>query len=56
MMFDVGDDCPVDEYGLQQMQVDLDVAITVKPKARQSNMSVIIKAQVRKIRNEIGSI
>ena len=46
MMFDVGDDCPVDEFGLQLMQDDLDMSITVKAKARHGNMAVIIKTQV----------
>ena len=56
MMFDVSDDCPVDEMGLQQMQAELDVAVTVKPKARQSNKSVIIKAQVQNAKSTLEEI
>ncbi len=47
MMFDIHDESELEEGLVQQLQTDLDVSISIKPKARQSNKSVIIKAQVR---------
>lgn len=53
MMFDLCDEAgalEMDEMSLQNLQEDLDVHVSIKPKARQANKSVIIKAQVRKNR------
>ena len=47
MMFDLHYDCDFDDSVVQKLQDDLDVAISIKPKAKQANKSVIIKAQVR---------
>ena len=46
MMFDLHYDCEFDDGIVQKLQDDLDVAISIKPKAKQANKSVIIKAQV----------
>ena len=45
-MFDITDESDLDEDIVQKLQTDLDVSISIKPKARQSNKSVVIKAQV----------
>ncbi len=49
-MFDLSD-CQgagaLDDLTVQRLQQDLDVSIAIKPKARQTNKSVIIKAQER---------
>ena len=55
MMFDLCDEAgalEMDEMSLQNLQEDLDVQISIKPKARQANKSVIIKAQVSHIPKE----
>ena len=46
MMFDLHYDCDFDDSVVQKLQDELDVAISIKPKAKQGNKSVIIKAQV----------
>ena len=48
MMFEMPDSLNVlDEAGIQKLQEDLDVCISIKPKQRQANKSVLIKAQER---------
>ena len=36
----------LDDAGIQKLQDNLDVNISIKPKQRQANKSVLIKAQV----------
>ena len=47
MMFDLPDHLEIDDSEVQKIQDELDVGISIKPKQRQSNKSVMIKAQVR---------
>ena len=47
MMFDISDDSCMDESTVASLQNALDVAISIKPKARQANKSVVVKAQER---------
>jgi hypothetical protein len=47
MMFDLPDNVEIDDVSIQKMQEELDVSISIKPKQRQANKSVMIKAQVR---------
>ena len=47
MMFDLSDNVDIQEYVVQALQEKNMVTISVKPKVRQSNKSVIIKAQER---------
>jgi len=47
MMFDLPDNIDIQDAAVQKLQEDHEVTISVKPKARQSNKSVIIKAQER---------
>jgi len=46
MMFDLPDHVEIDDVSIQKMQEELDVSISIKPKQRQANKSVMIKAQV----------
>ncbi len=46
-MFDLPDNVEIDDVSIQKMQEELDVSISIKPKQRQANKSVMIKAQVR---------
>lgn len=46
MMFDLPDLIEIDDVEVQRIQEELDVGISIKPKQRQSNKSVMIKAQV----------
>ena len=46
MMFDLPDLIEIDDLEVQKIQDELDVGISIKPKQRQSNKSVMIKAQV----------
>ena len=48
MMFDLPDLIEIDDLEVQKIQDELDVGISIKPKQRQSNKSVMIKAQVSK--------
>lgn len=46
MMFEMPDNIEMmDDNGIQKLQEDLDICISIKPKQRQSNKSVLIKAQ-----------
>ena len=47
MMFDLPDNVDIQDSVVQALQEKNEVTISVKPKARQSNKSVIIKAQER---------
>lgn len=48
MMFEMPDNLELlDDAGIQKLQEDLDVCISIKPKQRQANKSVLIKAQER---------
>merc|ERR1719220_1724242 len=47
MMFDLPDDILIDDGCVQGLQEDLDVSITIKPKSRQANKTVIIRTQER---------
>lgn len=47
MMFDIPESLPVDENVISKLQEDNDVLISIKPKARQSSKSCIIKTQER---------
>ena len=48
MMFEMPDNLDLlDESGIQKLQEELDVCISIKPKQRQANKSVLIKAQER---------
>lgn len=47
MMFDLPDCFDIDDHIVQKMQEELSVAVSIKPKQRQSNKSVLIKAQER---------
>jgi len=47
MMFDLPDNVEIDDASIQKMQEELDVSISIKPKQRQANKSVMIKAQER---------
>ena len=48
MMFEMPDNNDmIDEISIQKLQEKLDVNISIKPKQRQANKSVLIKAQVR---------
>ena len=47
MMFDIPESLPVDETIISKLQEDNDVLISIKPKARQSSKSCIIKTQER---------
>merc|ERR1719308_519813 len=47
MMFDIPESLPVDESVISKLQEDNDVLISIKPKARQSSKSCIIKTQER---------
>jgi len=49
MMFDVPDSIDIDESMIQKLQAENEVTITIKPKARQSNKSCIIKSQERNV-------
>jgi protein bicaudal C len=49
MMFDVPDSIDIDEPMIQKLQAENEVTITIKPKARQSNKSCIIKTQERNV-------
>ena len=45
MMFDLPDNIDIQDAAVQKLQENHEVTVSVKPKARQSNKSVIIKAQ-----------
>jgi len=47
MMFDIPESLPVDDVVISKLQDDNDVTISIKPKARQSSKSCIIKTQER---------
>lgn len=47
MMFDIPESLPVDDGVISKLQEDNDVVISIKPKARQSSKSCIIKTQER---------
>lgn len=48
MMFEMPDNMEIlDDAGIQKLQEELDVCISIKPKQRQANKSVLIKAQER---------
>ena len=47
MMFDLPDDVMIDDGCVQGLQEELDVSITIKPKSRQANKTVIIRTQER---------
>jgi len=47
MMFDIPESLPVDDSIISKLQEDNDVIISIKPKARQSSKSCIIKTQER---------
>ena len=48
MMFEMPENIKIlDDAGIQKLQDKLDVNISIKPKQRQANKSVLIKAQVR---------
>ena len=47
MMFDLPDDILIDDGCVQGLQEELDVSITIKPKSRQANKTVIIRTQER---------
>merc|ERR1719187_3110335 len=47
MMFDLPDNIDIQDAAVQKLQENHEVTVSVKPKARQSNKSVIIKAQER---------
>jgi protein bicaudal C len=47
MMFDMPDGIDVIDTDVQKIGEELDVALSIKPKHRQSNKSVLIKAQER---------
>jgi len=49
MMFDIPDSIDVDDTMIQKLQAENEVTITIKPKARQSNKSCIIKTQERNV-------
>lgn len=49
MMFDLPDNIDVQESVIQKLQDENEVTITIKPKARQTNKSVIIKSQERNV-------
>jgi len=50
MMFDMPDELElVDEAGVRKLQEELDVCISIKPKQRKANKSVLIKAQERNV-------
>ena len=55
-MFDLHYDCEFDDSIVAKLQDDLDVAISIKPKAKQGNKSVIIKAQVSNISSSKDSL
>ena len=47
MMFEIPENIVmIDDIGIQKLQDTLDVNISIKPKQRQANKSVLIKAQV----------
>ena len=46
-MFDLPDDILIDDGCVQGLQEELDVSITIKPKSRQANKTVIIRTQER---------
>ena len=47
MMFEMPENIEIlDDTGIQKLQEKLDVNISIKPKQRQANKSVLIKAQV----------
>ena len=48
MMFEMPENIKIlDDAGIQKLQDKLEVNISIKPKQRQANKSVLIKAQVR---------
>ena len=48
MMFEMPENIKIlDDAGIQKLQEKLEVNISIKPKQRQANKSVLIKAQVR---------
>ena len=47
MMFDIPESLPVDDVVISKLQDDNEVSISIKPKARQSSKSCIIKTQER---------
>ena len=47
MMFDLPESLDVDEAMINKLQEEHDINISIKPKARQTNKSCIIKAQER---------
>ena len=48
MMFEMPENMEMlDDIGIQKLQEKLDVNISIKPKQRQANKSVLIKAQVQ---------
>merc|ERR1719193_2193641 len=49
MMFDLPDNIDVQESVIQKLQDENEVTNTIKPKARQTNKSVIIKSQERNV-------
>jgi len=49
MMFDIPDSIDIDDTMIQKLQAENEVTITIKPKARQSNKSCIIKTQERNV-------
>merc|ERR1719188_2011802 len=49
MMFDIPDSIDIDDTMIQKLQAEIEVTITIKPKARQSNKSCIIKTQERNV-------
>ena len=49
MMFEMPENRDMlDDTGIEILQEKLDVCISIKPKQRQANKSVVIKAQVSK--------
>jgi len=51
MMFEIPENIDMlDDNGIQKLQEKLDVNISIKPKQRQANKSVLIKAQVSRKR------
>ena len=47
MMFDIPETLQVEESVISKLQDDQDVIISIKPKARQTSKSCIVKAQER---------
>ena len=47
MMFDLPESLDMDEAMINKLQEEHDINISIKPKARQTNKSCIIKAQER---------